>query len=108
MSDVKCDIYRSLNRTNEKFNFRTSPISKRSPNTNIIHCDKTLGKPGITFENGKFKAMIHYKHPITMKDTTKTSIRLTLEEALISRNEIAATLLRNKFISLDKFTKFTS
>lgn len=75
------------------------------------HADLTQGIIGLTSKadlKGKIMAKVHFKHPITGRDTTKSAVREGLVEAIIARNEIAAELLRNGFIDLEVFRKYTA
>ena len=70
-----------------------------------------MGIIGLTSKpdlKGKIMAKVHFTHPLTGRDTTKSAVRPNLVEAIIARNEIAATLLRSGLINLDVFKRYTS
>ena len=78
--------------------------------TQLKYSDETQGITGVSKQKntGRFCANINYKNPITGRKTSVVRGRDTLIEAIIARNEIAATLLREGLIDLEKFKRFTS
>jgi hypothetical protein len=70
----------------------------------------TMGIVGLTSKpdlKGKIMAKVHFVHPLTGRDTTKSSVQPTLIDAIIARNDIAATLLKDGLINLEQFKKYT-
>ena len=70
----------------------------------------TLGITGLTSKpdlKGKIMAKVHFKHPLTGRDTTKSKVAANLVDAIIARNEIAAVLLKDGLINLEQFGKYT-
>jgi hypothetical protein len=74
------------------------------------HDDETNGIIGVSKQKntGRFCANINYINPETGRKTSTVRGRDTLVEAIIARNEIAATLLREGLIDFERFKKFTS
>lgn len=89
--------------------FKGESGPKFYPDTWIDWRHITRGNPGITYDKSaaKFKALIHFNNPYTGKDTCKSAVRGTLEEAIIARNEIAHTLLKAGLITFDKYVRLT-
>jgi hypothetical protein len=71
----------------------------------------TMGITGLTSKpdlGGKIMAKVHFVHPLTGRDTTKSKVAANLVDAIIARNEIAAVLLKDGLINLEQFKKYTS
>lgn len=74
------------------------------------HEDETHGIIGVSKQKntGRFCANINYRSMETGRKTSMVRGRDTLVEAIIARNEMAATLLRKGLIDFERFRKFTS
>lgn len=89
-----------------KFGSKTREESKDNSWNEITH-----GIVGLTTKpdlKGKIMAKVNFKHPITGRATSKSAVREGLVEAIIARNEIAGILLREGFIDLETFGKYTA
>lgn len=71
------------------------------------HIEETRGFFGISVINDNLVSKVHYKNPETGKDTTMTRKAENLVDAVIKRNESAATLLKQGLIDFEYFLRVT-
>lgn len=108
LNDVKKSAIVEIKDTELIINQPGKEVEHERPDEVEDHRQTVQNIPRLTIRGGLITAKVHYDNPVTGKDTTKTASRNNIMDAIIARNEIAATLLKKGLINGEQFRKATA